>query len=165
MDEWVELAMVCNAVFRNGVFLAAVVLLATPAIALELKPGLWELRGKVARDGRATARPAQSRCISARAARASRSDSSFIEDLGALRALKTRLGEDACKLAESTNSETLLNWRYVCKGSIMIEQVGNVRMEGPERLEMIVTTRMTTGDKWLSSTSTTVGHYKGECRK
>ncbi len=154
--------MVRNMIFRGGVLLVAAIA-ATPAVAVELKPGLWELTGTVERDGRTAPRPAQSRCITARAAQASRADSLFIEDLGALRQLKARLGEDACKLMDSRNDRTLLNWRVICKGTIMVEQVGNIRAEDPERFEMNVTTRITNGEKWLTSLVTAEGRYKGEC--
>lgn len=147
----------------SSAFLAALALMAAPAAAIEVRPGLWELTGMAERDGRAVARPAQTRCISERAARASQDSSSFIENLGALRSLRKRLGEDACRIAESHNDATRLTWRTLCKGSAMIEQLGSIRLDGPDRLDMEVTTRMTTGDKWITSTVTIEGRYIGEC--
>ena len=112
---------------------------------------------------RAVARPSQTRCISERAASASRNNSSFIDDLGALRSLRKRLGEDACRIVGSHNGATQMTWRYLCKGSTMVEQLGSIRLDGPDRLDMEVTTRMTTGDKWTSSTVKVQGRHLGEC--
>ena len=155
--------MVRNMMFRSGILLAVAAVLATPAAAVDLKPGLWELTGAVERDGRSMPRPSQSRCISAKAAQASRIDSAFIEDLGALRQLRARLGKDACKIVESQNAPALLTWRVVCKGAIIIEQLGSVRAADPKRFDMDVTTRITNGEKWVTSRVTAEGRYKGEC--
>lgn len=149
--------------YWSSAFLAAAALMATPAAAIEVKPGLWELTGTSVRDGRAVARPSQTRCISERAARASQNNTGFIDDLGAMQALKKRLGDDACRIAESHNDARQMSWRYLCKGSTMVEQLGSIRLDGPDRLDMEVTTRMTTGDKWISSTVTMQGRFLGEC--
>ena len=150
---------------HGGVLLAAALCLAAPVRAVDLKPGMWEITGSVERDGRTAQRPAQSRCISVRAARASRDDVSFILDLAGFSKLKARFGEDACRLVESGNSPMRLDWRFICKGDAIIEQRGSIRAQGAERFTMDVTTRMTTGEKWLSSSLRTEGRYKGECPK
>ena len=155
--------MIRGSAFRSSAFLAAAAIMIAPAAAIDVKPGLWELTGTAVRDGRAVARPAQTRCISERAARASRNDSSFIDDLGALQALRKRLGEDACRIADSHNGATEMTWRYLCKGSTMVEQLGSIRLDGPDHLDMEVTTRMTTGDRWTSSTVKLQGRHLGEC--
>lgn len=150
---------------HGAIILAAALCLAAPGGAVDLKPGLWEITGSVERDGRTSQRPAQSRCISVRAAQASREDTGFIMDLAGFARLKARLGAEACKIVESGNGPTRLDWRFICKGDAIIEQKGILRADDPGRFAMEVTTRMTTGDKWLSSTMRTEGRYMGECRK
>jgi hypothetical protein len=155
--------MIRGGAFRSSAFLAAAVIMIAPAAAIDVKPGLWELTGTTVRDGRAVERPSQTRCISERKARASRNDSSFIQDLGALQSLRKRLGEDACRIVEAHNGATQLTWRYLCKGIAMVEQLGSIALDGPDHLEMEVTTRMTNGDKWISSTVKVQGRHLGEC--
>lgn len=155
--------MMRGGAFRSSAFLAAAAIMIAPAAAIEVKPGLWELTGTAVRDGRAVERPSQTRCISERKARASRSSTSFIEDLGAMRSLKKRLGENACRIVEAHNGATQMTWRYLCKGSTMVEQLGSIALDGPDRLDMEVTTRMTNGDKWITSTVKMQGRHLGEC--
>lgn len=150
---------------HGAIVLAAALCLAVPGGAVDLKPGLWEITGSVERDGRVWQRPAQSRCISVRAAEASREDIGFIMDLAGFARLKARLGAEACKIVESGNKPARLDWRFICKCDAIIEQKGILRADDPARFAMEVTTRMTTGDKWLSSTMRTEGRYMGECSK
>ena len=155
--------MVFKMVVWGGLVLAAANFVALPASALDVKPGLWDVTGTVERDGRTASRPAQSRCISAREVQGARGDGAFIAELGGLSALKARLGEDACTLAEAQNSPRLLNWRLVCKGKVIVQQVGAVRSENSEQFELDVTTRITNGERWLTSRVTAEGRYMGEC--
>lgn len=144
---------------------AAAMMPASIAEAIDVKPGVWELTGSIERDGRVSVLPPGSRCISARAAADSREGAEFILNLGGFRSLEARLGHGTCKMAEAKNTGALLTWSFVCKGKAVVRQDGQVLADGPEHFTMQVRTQMTTGDRWLASTITTEGRYKGECPK
>ena len=153
---------------RRGVWLVAASAVITalsvfPTTAVEMQPGLWELTARIDRDGTVSTHSPRSRCVRAEAANRARAGTGF--DLGAeaKAMLNARFGQDACKLIDAKNSRNLMTWRLQCKGNGRAEQEGSARFTNPRHYSLIIRTRLTAGDKTVTSVVTAEGQHKGEC--
>jgi hypothetical protein len=134
-----------------------------PAAAVEMQPGLWELTAKIDRDGAVSTHSPRSRCVSAESARAARTRTTFDLGGGAKAMLGARFGEGACRLTDTRNTRNLVSWRLQCTGSPRVEQDGAARFDNPRHYRLMIRTRMTAGDKTVTSIVTAEGQQKGEC--
>ena len=136
---------------------------ASPAAAVEMQPGLWELTTKVDRAGIGVTRPQRARCVTAENANAARTATGLDIGTGFRTTLGPSVGQENCKLIDAKNGTDLMTWRLQCTGSTSAQREFTARFDSPRHYVTVTRTSVTVGNRTVTIISTTEGQYKGEC--
>ena len=135
--------------------MAAVALLASPAAADGIQPGLWKITTVVVNNGVRAPPQTSARCLTAEQA----------NDLAAT--FSPRFGgvNTQCQRTQYEKTEQKLKWRLECRGQINMDSAGEFTFFSSLRYTATIATKGWIGDQQIADTQVALeGEFAGPCQ-
>ena len=129
--------------------------LAAPALADGIAPGLWQVTETVTMNGNATPTQARTRCLSPDQA----------GDTATTFSPEYRTANSDCERAEFESTSSKLKWRILCKGQMEMDVSGDFTFDTPKHYSATIRSRGSMAGRTVVNTSVAIeGEHQGECQ-